>query len=640
MRSILLFYFLISLVGFSQELTLEEKDRLSDYGPVVFRNLEVNIEIDTNGFFTVEENYSAYFSESRHGIKRFLELDYLIEAERNSNPTVKKYLREIFFPTTNSRRIEITDIEVPDKTYEVTGGNLFNSQLEIKIGDANIYVYDEQEYTIRYKVSNAFLYRDSTVDFYWNILGNNWDIPFMNVDFNVKLQGGIELDSNRYYLYAGKYGNPEEHHTIYSSRDSIYGSSPFELHENETMTLLIHLPKDYIPPQTVKTEFWSRYAWPFYTLSCVIIFVFFYWRVGKDKRLVKQVQYRAPKGVDPALAGFLIDSKSNTHDLVSLIPYWAHKGLLTIKEIEKPSLLGGIVRKIFAAIVMLALGAGIIGLIYLVIFMHYEPNILVAVTAITLGFAPGIYRWQKKFRRSPSDMELTKLKELPEKSQEYEKKIFKALFKSRKSVKLSTLEEKFHTTLKAAKKQLTEKGIKHGFTKTSQRNVKAAKIATGIALGVGGALIFIFYGLAPALVHILICSYLFYHSKAMDKRTSRGDKVLQHIIGFRMFIEKAEEPKLKFLLEEDPKYFEETIAFAVAFGMADEWCRKFNGLAAIPVWYSGSEMNFDNFSEGFNTMVDNASTSMSVTPPSSGGGGSFGGGFSGGGFGGGGGSSW
>ncbi|MCH2234549.1 MAG: DUF2207 domain-containing protein [Crocinitomicaceae bacterium] len=237
-------------------------------------------------------------------------------------------------------------------------------------------------------------------------------------------------------------------------------------------------------------------------------------------------------------------------------------------------------------------------------------------------------------------MELTKLKELPEKSKEYEKKIFKGLFKSRKSVKLSTLEQKFHTTLKAAKKQLTEKGIKHGFTKTSQRNVKAAKISTGIALGVGGILIFLVYGLAPAIVHILICSYLFYHSKVMDKRTSRGDKLLQGIIGFRMFIEKAEEPKLKFLLGEDPKYFEETIAYTVAFGMADQWCKKFNGLAAIPNWYAGRDMNFDNFSDGFNSMIHNASTSMPVTPLSSGSEGCLGGGFNGGGFGGGGGSSW
>ena len=83
---------------------------------------------------------------------------------------------------------------------------------------------------------------------------------------------------------------------------------------------------------------------------------------------------------------------------MSLIPYWAHKGLLTIKEIEKPSVLGGIVRKIFSPIVMLALAVGVIGLIYLVIFMHYEPNIMVAVGAIILGFAPSIYRWQKKFR--------------------------------------------------------------------------------------------------------------------------------------------------------------------------------------------------------------------------------------------------
>ena len=286
MRKLLLFSLFLPSFLFSQELTWEEKEELSSYRPVVFRNLEVNIEIDTNGFFTVEENYSVYFNESRHGLKRYFELDYLIGQDFNARPTVKKYLKSIFFPESDSRRIEITDIEVPEKNYVVSGGNMFNSQLEIKTGDPNIYVYDEQEYTIRYKVSNAFLYRDSTVDFYWNLLGGNWDIPFMNVDFNVKLQGEVDLDSNRYYLYAGPYGNVEEYKTINASKDSIYGTSPFEIEEYEDMTLLIHLPKDYVPPQTVKSEFWSRYAWPLYPLICVVIFVFFYWKVGKDKRLV------------------------------------------------------------------------------------------------------------------------------------------------------------------------------------------------------------------------------------------------------------------------------------------------------------------------------------------------------------------
>ena len=112
-----------------------------------------------------------------------------------------------------------------------------------------------------------------------------------------------------------------------------------------------------------------------------------------------------------------------------------------------------------------------------------------------------------------------------------------------------------------------------------------------------------------------------------------------------MFIEKAEKQKLEFLLKEDPKYFEETIAYAVAFGMADKWANKFEGLASIPDWYNGKKTSFHYFGHSFSGMVSNASKTMSVSPPrvsSSGGSGgsSFGGGSSGGGFGGGGGSSW
>jgi uncharacterized membrane protein len=127
----------------------------------------------------------------------------------------------------------------------------------------------------------------------------------------------------------------------------------------------------------------------------------------------------------------------------------------------------------------------------------------------------------------------------------------------------------------------------------------------------------------------------------MVKRNVRGNAILSELKGFRRFIKVAEENKLKMLLQEDPGYFETTMAYALAFGLFDKWAKKFDALnLAPPSWYASASpgnYNMHNFSKSFSGAVAGMSTTMVSSPSSSG---SSGGGSSGGGFGGGGGGSW
>jgi len=452
----------------------------------------------------------------------------------------------------------------------------------------------------------------------------------------------VNLDSTDFYLYGGSIGETTPLNSIKFENNSISGSSPFILKEKQDLTVLLHLPNSYTPPPTESEIFWSRYAWPIFPTGLLVLFFIVWLIFGKEKRLINQVQYYPPKDIDPALAGYLVNAKSDNQDIVSLIPYWASMGILTIEEVKNADndkyaqyyLRMKQINKYFFSLILISALALIYKEKYGLLLFSFTFIVIIGITLLVL---------QKYYRKkSKADILFVKKKSLHEYAKIYEKTVFNGLFKGdEKKVELSSLEKTFYSTLKDAKWELEEKGKAHGFTKTSAKQVNITILVLIICMLVGAFFLIGFYHPVAGIVHILICIFLLSISKSMDKRSPQGDQTLSEVEGFRTFIKKAEKSKIDFLLKEDPLYFDKTIAYAVAFGLADKWGKKFDGVVAKPKWYSSN--SDDDFQRSFNRMVFTATVSMSVSPRTSGGGSSSsssGGGSSGGGFGGGGGSSW
>ncbi|MDU4935131.1 MAG: DUF2207 domain-containing protein [Peptostreptococcaceae bacterium] len=140
-------------------------------------------------------------------------------------------------------------------------------------------------------------------------------------------------------------------------------------------------------------------------------------------------------------------------------------------------------------------------------------------------------------------------------------------------------------------------------------------------------------------------------SSFIPRRTDYGREILEHIIGFRNFVEVAEKDRLEALLEEDPEYFYNTLPYAHVLGVTKKWADKFQGITMqSPTFYETYyPMNnvymmthlMDDLNKVNETMTHTNDSSNGGSGGSFGGGGGFsGGGFSGGGAGGGGGSSW
>lgn len=558
------FCFLLLLCLFSLKLIAQDFS---------VNSYSVEITINPEGYFDVREIYDLNFEVPKHGIYRDIQTNYELLNEHGEM---------------EERKIQIKNIEVPGYKFETNSGfqQKLGGNARIKIGDADVYLEGPQHYEINYRVESAFLHEEQAIQFYWNIKPANWSAPFHHINFKIHLPEGIDLTPGEYFVYAGNVGNStpsEDFETDYSN--GVYsGKSKTGVISSggEAVTVLLKLPLGSIKEHKPFWPFWTDYGW-IIILSTVFIAFHAIWRKhGKDDPVTTTTSYYPPKDMDPAMVGFLIDDSGDTPDLISLIPFWASQGYLTIEEIDKKG-------------------------------------------------------WFAK-----DDTKLTKLKDIDPSAPLYQRQIFNGLFGKGTEVMVSSLKDRFYKTMVTAKESL--KGAAQIYYINKSRKVKIYTIIGLVVLMfilVPGFLFF--WGIIAAIAAGVSIVLLLILSQFMIKKNKEGTAVLSELKGFKQFIKVAEENKLKMLLKEDPSYFESTMSYALAFGMFDKWARKFDALNLDPpTWYyssTGRMMTMNHFSKSFNNSIKSTQSNM-VSSPSSSGSSGGGGGFSGGGFGGGGGGSW
>ena len=536
----------------------------------------VDITIHEEGYFDVVEKYGLTFEIPKHGIYRDIQTKYDLLSEAGS--------QEI-------RKIKISNVNVPGHTFKTPFG--FEQRLtgtyQIKIGDADRTVMGPQQYEIQYRVHNAFLYETDGVKFYWNLKPSDWRTTFENIEFKIHVPPSISLGLNDVFVYSGAVGDTTESQEIdfTVAHNTVEGNSKptFRSHQDESVTLLIKLPPNAIAEIKPFWPFWTDYGWTFILAILLGGFYMTWLRYGKDDKVIGITSYFPPDGMDPAMAGFLINDADDISDLISLIPYWGSKGILRIEEIPKKG-------------------------------------------------------WF-----SSSDTKLVALKPLPDDASSYERTIFDGLFgtsivPNATEVLISSLKDKFYTTMSSARSTL-KKAAKPYYEGGAKRvQIITYVVLVLLAFALAPLLLFV-WGFVAMFAVIILIVFLLVMNKYMIKKNPKGNAAFSELKGFKQFIKVAELNKLKMLIIEDPSYFETTMGYALAFGLFDKWASKFNALNIPPPnWYSSSSstpLTMNSFSNSFANTMSSAKSTMVSSPRSSS---SSGGGSSGGGFGGGGGGSW
>ncbi|HEV2476281.1 MAG TPA: DUF2207 domain-containing protein, partial [Candidatus Dormibacteraeota bacterium] len=129
--------------------------------------------------------------------------------------------------------------------------------------------------------------------------------------------------------------------------------------------------------------------------------------------------------------------------------------------------------------------------------------------------------------------------------------------------------------------------------------------------------------------------------RMMSVRTAAGRDLMQHTLGFRLYMSTAEKYRQQFA--EKAEIFTQLLPYAIVFGCVTRWAKAFEGIdtSRTNSWYVGNQpFQAALIASNLEAMNGSISTAIAATPAGSGSSGFGGGGFSGGGGGGGGGGSW
>ncbi len=481
----------------------------------------------------------------------------------------------------------VLDIDVPDWDYSVSTEEDYKV---IKIGSKKTMVSGDQQFKIHYRILNALNFFKDHSELYFNLIGDGWPTSIAKVNYTIDVSDALP-EIPPYFIATGSTGSKENNSVNHWENNRVLiGNTTVALASNEGVTIGITFPAGFL---TEPDFFYYGLSWMIMP-GIVLVLMFLIWsRWGKDENLTILTEFYPPANMSPSVAGYIIDDKLDKRDLTALVPYWGSGGYLQIKEVETESMMG--------------------------------------------------------FSKT-TEYDFIKVKELPATALSFERTLFNGIFASGGTVRLSSLKNVLYTTMKVAKEELEAEVDKEEYYEQGSRGLGVFFTFLGIAIAIfGGYQLVIGWG-APfwyALSFLLSGPIILLFGTVMAKKSKKGNELYMKIAGFKEFIQKVEQDKIKEFLKQDENYIDKVLPFAIVFDVADAWKDKLKGLEIPPPhWFIGSYPGFTTYL--FLSSLDHSMNQMSesfYSAPSSSGtsGGSFsggGGGFSGGGFGGGGGGSW
>jgi uncharacterized membrane protein len=548
---------------------------LAQNGGEVIRDFHSDIHINSDATFNVTENIKYDFGSQQ---KHGIYRYIPYKYKQNDGKT---------------RLTPITNISVKNESqvsykFEKSTNNDF---LELKIGDANKYVTGLKTYIISYKVDGAINYFDSQDELYWNVTGNGWKVPIDRVSVNLKLPKKAETKDLTTDCFQGVLSSKEKCEISQEQEpiDTINYVTTRSLSTGEGLTFAVGFPKgmvvkkDYIYVISFFSTLLGQIWLAGNILAPIVAFIvmFVVWRKkGRDPRGRGTIiaQFDAPDGVDAIAVGTIVDEKVDKKDISAGIVDMAVKGYLKINRLD----------------------------------------------------GKGIFKTK--------DYELTKIKG-SNGLEDYDQKIFNALFADGSTIKLKDLSTSFVADIKEAQKMVFASLVTRGYFAKNPQKVRNTYLVVGSLLIFAG-IIGISFVPFVVVVGVTIMIFGFF----MPARTLKGVYAKEHILGLKEYLSVAEKDRIKFhnAPEKNPQTFEKYLPYAMALGVEKEWAKQFEGIfKENPSWYGDPSMR--TFSAtAFASNIGDFSTSAGAVsvPAGSGGSGTGGGGFSGGGFGGGGGGSW
>jgi uncharacterized membrane protein len=532
-----------------------------------------------DGTIDVTESIQAHFIGHWNGLYRTIPVEYV--TPQGLNYTLLLDIKRVVDGNGNPLRYETSRV----RHYR---------KLKIYVPEAENSV---RTIKIEYSVADALRFFEDHDELYWNVTGDEWDIPIEAASARIILpEGTTNIRAN---VFTGAYRSKEQNADaeIAGNGVEVHTREPLRLHEG--LTVAVAFDKGFVHEPTAATKFglFFRSNWPLVIPIAAFALMFhLWWTRGRDPRLRPiAAQYEPPDQLTPGEVGTLVDNSADMRDITASLVDLAVRGYIVIEEHQKDRMLG---------------------------LMHDKD-----------------YNFILQKDRS----EWTKLKP-------HEQALLEGIFDAGtagESVAMSSLENQFYTSLPGIKSNIFSSLVTHGYYTRRPDAVRSSYIAGGFIIGLlivfGSVKIAQSEGMAPLPFVIagiatgaIICGFGWF----MPAHTEQGTRALEGVLGFEDFLVHVESDRFNRMIK-TPQMFEKFLPFAMALGVEKNWSRAFQGIMTQPPqWYRGGYgPNFYpmNFANDLGYMSSRAGSVMTSAPRSSGGSGFGGGGSSGGGFGGGGG---
>ena len=449
---------------------------------------------------------------------------------------------------------------------------------------------------VHYQVRNGLKFFEDHDELYWNVTGDEWDVPIGDASAQIFLPAGVT--GVRTNEFTGAYRSRGQDAMVTTSGSSVEVSMQRPLSFHEGLTIVVGMDKGFVsePGTSDLINQFIASNWPIVLPIPVFLFMFWLWYTrGRGPRVAAiAVQYAPPEGLSPAEAGTLVDENAAMRDITATIVDLAVRGYIVIEEKDKSGIMGLIHSKEYV--------------FHLKKGLQEWPNLKAHEIALLAGiFGNGMQT----------------------------------------DVDLSSLQNVFYKKLPTIKNNIFDALMEHGYFQHRPDYVRTGYVTAGIFIAVllyltgnwlsqktGVALVPFF--IAAIVSGGVIAGFGWF----MPARTADGAKAFAGVLGFEDFLTHVEADHMD-RINQTPETFEKFLPYAMALGVEKKWVGAFQNIySQPPAWYQGGYYNGGfypiMFVDSLDNMTTRASSVMASAPRSSGGSG-FGGGSSGGGFGGGGG---
>jgi uncharacterized membrane protein YgcG len=542
---------------------------------LVIERFDAAIEVNVDGTIEVDETIRPRFTGSWNGIYRTIPIEY--RTPQGLNYTLRLIIESV------------TDGAGAKLRYETSRERHYR-KVKIWVPGA---VDATRTVHLRYRVPDALRFFDEHDELYWNVTGDEWDVPIESAAAVIHLPAGVS--GVRATAFRGTFGSTDRAPvSIDGNVVTVEAAGGLGFHEGLTAVVGWNPGVVHRPTTAEKTARVVSSNLPLAIPPLVFVGMWSLWRRrGRDPKLGPvTTRYEPPDAMTPAEVGTLVDGKPDMRDITATIVDLAVRGYLHITESESGGVFGFFSSKDYT-------------------------------------FA------LKKPREEWSGLKT------------HERDLLDAMFGTGDEVRLADLKNKFYKHLPGLRDGLYSGLVSGGFYKARPDRVRLAYIAGGIAAGVAiglvSASIMGALGMQPGagiIAGVLSAAVIIGFGIFMPARTIRGTRGLESILGFQEFLSRVEADRLQRMVK-TPEMFEKFLPFAMALGVEDNWARAFEGIyREPPQWYTGPPggLMFQPraFTGNLSRMSTQAAAVMASSPRSSSGSG-FSGGSSGGGFGGGGG---